>query len=103
MGKAHKREKNKLKQQGLLVDKERPHRGPCFVDGCENRGGEIVHCRTCEQLVEAGKRKPEHVFTVQHCALHTHEAQAKAKAHALLAHPYNILRVTASILKGDPL
>jgi hypothetical protein len=101
MGKAHKRLKNQLKKQGKLVDKEKPHTGPCFFDGCDARGGEIIHCQTCEQLVEAGKRKAEHVFRVQHCVLHTEQAQAKAKAHALLAHPYNILRVTASILKGN--
>ncbi|MBT8453925.1 MAG: hypothetical protein KJO40_18330, partial [Deltaproteobacteria bacterium] len=57
-------------------------------------------CKTCEALVAQGKRKEEHVYQVQHCVLHTEQAVAKAKAHALLAHPYNLFYVTVAALKG---
>lgn len=99
MGKAFKRWKNRLRKEGKLKDKEPPHRGPC--EFCDERGGEILHCTTCEALVAAGKRKAGTEFTVQHCDGCREKAMSKIKAHTLLAHPYNILRVTAAALKGE--
>jgi hypothetical protein len=101
MGKAHKRLKNQLKKQGKLEKKQKPHQGPCFIEGCKGRGGEIFHCRTCEALVAAGKKKEDDVFRLQVCTQHRDEALWLMKRHALLAHPFNILRATGAALKGQ--
>ena len=81
--------------------KEKPHRGPCFDDSCEERGGEIFHCITCEDLRDAGKKKPDEVFSIQCCVFHRDAAVDKIKRHALIAHPVNILRATVAGLKGN--
>lgn len=100
MGKAFKRWKNRLAAEGKLVPREPPHKGPCSFDGCGERGGQIFHCSTCEELVRLGKRKEENVFQIQACVFHAELARAKVTAHGLLAHPVNIFRVGVELLKG---
>jgi hypothetical protein len=106
MGKAHKRWKNRQVKAGNLEKVKRQKGrefpvGACFEDKCHEVGGESFVCRTCEELVAAGKRKPEHVFRVQTCPKHREKAEAKVRAHAILAHPYNMLRVVGAGLKGE--
>lgn len=82
--------------------KPKPHRGSCNVTKtCKQRGGEMFHCRTCEELRDAGKKTDDEVYRVQFCVGHRDKGIAKIKRHALLAHPVNILRVTVAGLKGE--
>ena len=81
--------------------KDKPHRGPCFAKECKERGGEIFHCITCEQLRDAGKKTDADVFRIQTCVLHRDKAIAKIKTHALVKHPVNIVKVTIAGLKGE--
>ena len=101
MGKAYRQAKNKAKRAGFMRPDEPPHRGPCFVEGCEERGGQMFHCVTCEELAAKGKILEADVFRVQYCVNHAAEAEARIKRHALIAHPYNILRVAVAALKGE--
>lgn len=95
MGKLERRARRK-------AAKQEPHRGDCTITKkCDQRGGEIFHCITCENLRDAGKRDADKVYTVQTCVAHRDKAIEKIKRHALISHPVNILRVTAAALKGE--
>jgi hypothetical protein len=71
------------------------HLGPCFVEECQNNGATIHECLTCVNL---HKEKP---FQIQCCGEHWEAGLKKVKAHALIKHPTNILRVTLAGLKGE--
>ena len=82
--------------------KVKPHRGKCTATKrCEERGGEMFHCVTCENLRDAGKLEDDKVFRIQTCVPHRDHAVVRMKRHALVAHPVNILRVTVAALKGE--
>lgn len=102
MGKAWKQQKNKQrKQPGFDLDEgHKPHRGDCYAKGCEERGGEMLHCATCDALVAAGKRL-EPAFTIQACIYHRFDALAKMKTHTMVGHPANIVRAVMAGLKGE--
>jgi hypothetical protein len=60
------------------------HRGPCFAEGCNRRGGQKHTCRVCESLVEKGKL--EAPFAVQYCAVHAVDADRAIRKHVLSKH-----------------
>ena len=73
----------------------KPHKGPCYADDCDRRGGEIFACVTCEDL---GRENP---FRLQACSLHRFDALQEVKRHAVVKHPVNLLRVMGAALKGE--
>lgn len=61
-------------------------------------------CKTCEALVEAGKpgKGPDGtVYRRKVCEVHRGAGLEDVKKHALAAHPLNIVRMAAAIIKGD--
>lgn len=59
-------------------------KGPCFVKGCNRRGGQKHECRVCEELVV--KRKLKDTFSVQFCDRHATNAENAIKKHVLSKH-----------------
>jgi hypothetical protein len=74
-------------------------RGMCVVDGCKRKAhpqGRFV-CITCE------KKDEDPPFSLQACGPHSNAVLMMVRKHALSAHPVNILRATAAVIKGDAL
>jgi hypothetical protein len=95
MGKGYMRRRNKVVMK--------PHHGACFKEGCQENGGTIHTCLTCEKLAGAGGEAVlgTPIFIVQCCTTHYDEGLKRIKRHALTAHPVNLLRVMAAGLKGE--
>lgn len=80
--------------------KPQPLPGPCDVEGCRQRGGELFECQTCLDLAAAGKLTGE-VFKRKPCVDHRDKALEQVRRHAVTAHPVNLLRVAAAALRGE--
>lgn len=81
----------KIKPQRVTVG------GACY--DCERRARVEHACRTCDELVKAGKSTDR--YSIKACHEHALGALEQTKRHALTKHPSNLLGATFAALKGE--